>query len=135
TGKAHLVLPPSFRGTELGKGDRILGDGRRVNVLSATVSAGGKDIGTIALAYDTRKLEARVQTQVDRWLALGLVACVIALLIALIVSILLAKNLVLPLKRIRTGTDEVRAGKLDKLVDVHRSDEIGDLARAFNTMV
>ncbi|HEY5038620.1 MAG TPA: HAMP domain-containing sensor histidine kinase, partial [bacterium] len=45
------------------------------------------------------------------------------------------RQLARPLKRIRAGTQEVRLGKLDKLVDVNRSDEIGDLARDFNTMV
>jgi signal transduction histidine kinase len=57
------------------------------------------------------------------------------LVIAVLLSVLVAGHLVRPLKRIREGTEEVRLGKLDKLVDVDRSDEIGDLARDFNTMV
>ena len=40
-----------------------------------------------------------------------------------------------PLGKIRDGMDLVRSGKLDSLVEVNRKDEIGDLARDFNSMV
>ncbi len=134
-GKNRLVLPSSFQAVDLTPGTRKLADGRPAELLAKTVEAGDKKIGTVTLAYDTDKLEARVRAQVSRWIGLGAVAGVSALLVALILSVLLSNNLVRPLKRIQTGTEQVRSGKLDKLVDVDRSDEIGSLARDFNAMV
>jgi signal transduction histidine kinase len=51
------------------------------------------------------------------------------------VSWLASRTLVKPLQKISEGTRLVRQGKLDSLVQVQRSDEIGDLARDFNSMV
>ena len=129
------VLPASFQGTDMNQGDRILPGGRRLGVLSTNVQAGGQAIGTVVMAYDTAKLEARVRSEVQRWVSLASLAGTSALLVALLLSAFLSKALVSPLKRIKAGTELVRAGKLDNLVDVDRSDEIGSLARAFNAMV
>ena len=57
------------------------------------------------------------------------------LLLGLGMALLLSSRLVDPLRRISQGTQLVRSGRLDGLVDVERQDEIGDLARGFNAMV
>ena len=129
------VLPSSFNGKRYEAGDQVLPDGRRLGVLSSSVDAGGRTVGTIWLGYDNDKLDARVQAQLNRWIAVGALAGGSALVVAFFMSAFLSKTLVRPLKRIQSGMDEVKAGRLDKLVDVDRSDEIGTLAREFNTMV
>lgn len=131
----RLALPSAFQDADLTPGPRLLSDGRRAEVLASKVEGGGQPIGTVALAYDTDKLEARVRAQVGKWVGLGAAAGACAILLALVFSVLVSQSLVRPLRRIRAGTDQVRAGKLDKLVEVDRSDEIGALARDFNSMV
>lgn len=129
------VLPAAFQATNPAQGSHVLTDGRRIKVLSSAVTAGGKTVGTAVLTYDTDKVQALVQTQVKRWVGLAGLAGACALMIALIVSVLLSQTLVKPLRRIKAGTELVRAGKLDKLVEVDRADEIGALARSFDEMV
>jgi signal transduction histidine kinase len=133
--KPRLVLPQTFHNFNFTSGTKYLTDGRTLSVLSQGVTAGGTQVGTVAIGYDSDKLGQKVRAQMARWLGLGAAGGVCALLVALVTSYFLARQLVRPLKRIRAGTQEVRLGKLDKLVDVHRSDEIGDLARDFNDMV
>ena len=133
--KPRLVLPQTFQNFNFTPGEKYLKDGRTLSALSQTVEAGGNKIGTVSIGYDNAKVEERVQAQMARWLGLGGAGGLCALLVAIVTSFFLARQLARPLKRIRAGTQEVRLGKLDKLVDVNRSDEIGDLARDFNTMV
>jgi signal transduction histidine kinase len=131
----RLILPPAFEGMDLSEGERTLSDGRKISVTAESVAVNGQKVGLVAIGYDSLKIEKRIQTQVQHWVELGAAAGLSALIVALFVSVFVAGHLARPLKRIREGTEEVRLGKLDKLVDVNRSDEIGDLARAFNTMV
>jgi signal transduction histidine kinase len=131
----RLVLPDSSQGQELAMGLKTLPDGRKVEISSLPVEASGKIVGAVYMAYDPAKVEERVRAQVGKWVGLGMAGGASAMGVALLVSVLLARQLAAPLRRIRAGTQEVRSGKLDKLVDVKRSDEIGDLARDFNDMV
>ena len=57
------------------------------------------------------------------------------LLISLIGSILVSWQMTRPVRELVNGTREVAAGNLDFTVSVNLTDEIGDLARAFNEMV
>lgn len=133
--KTRLTLPGNFKSLSLNPGTKYLTDGRTLTVLSNAVTAGGDLVGTIAIGYDESRVEQKIWDQMARWVGLGGAGGLCALVVAIIVSFFLARHLVRPLKRIRAGTQEVQTGKLDKLVDVKRSDEIGDLARDFNTMV
>jgi len=133
----RLVLSDSSdeKNEELATGLKVLPDGRQVEILSLPVEASGKAVAAVFMAYDPALVEEKVRSQVEEWVGLGLVGGGAAMCVALVVSVLLARHLALPLRRIQAGTREVRAGKLDKLVDVKRSDEIGALARDFNDMV
>jgi len=131
----RLVLPAAFAGLDFAPGEKILSDGRKISIFAKPVEVNGEKAGLVAIGYDSDKIEKRIQAQVGHWIELGAIAGVSALVVAFFVSVFVAGHLARPLKRIREGTEEVRLGKLDKLVDVNRSDEIGDLARAFNTMV
>jgi len=90
--------------------------------------------GWLRLGWREDLLEDEIDEKLGRWMALSSVAAVAALTLGLLLALLLAKNLVAPLKAITEGTREVRAGRLDTLVQVARDDEIGDLARDFNAM-
>ncbi len=93
-----------------------------------------KGAGWVALAYSEEAWKLAVQQQSSRWTRLGLLAAAAALLLGGLLSWVVARQLVKPLKQIRDGTRLVRSGQLGSLVAVNRADEIGDLARDFNSM-
>lgn len=112
-----------------------LSDGTRVEEWLLKVEGDNKDKAYVRLAFSEDKLKERVNGQLRQWMGIGAVAGAGALVLGLIVSWFLAGHLVAPLRKISEGTHLVRAGRLNSLVEVNRPDEIGDLARDFNTMV
>jgi adenylate cyclase len=59
----------------------------------------------------------------------------VAALVGALLAVLVARGMVVPLRRLLAGTRAVEAGRLDSEVPVTSTDEIGDLTRAFNHMV
>ena len=55
-------------------------------------------------------------------------------LAAVALSILLARRLVRPIKRLQVAAEAIGAGAYDERIDLDRKDELGALATAFNTM-
>ncbi len=77
------------------------------------------------------------QTLVNAWQGLlpGLVwAGLIALGLSAIVAILLARSVVRPLLALTRASEEMARGHYDQEIVVHRRDEVGRLATAFNDM-
>jgi adenylate cyclase len=60
---------------------------------------------------------------------------VIALGLALAIGVLLSQRLTRPVRELVDATDRIARGDLDARVPVHGRDELGMLARSFNTMV
>jgi len=58
----------------------------------------------------------------------------LALAVSLLGAILLARRVVIPLKNLRDGAQQIAAGKLVQRVQVYDQDELGQLATSFNTM-
>jgi signal transduction histidine kinase len=113
---------------------RRLSDGSEVLEWTSELEAGGR-LGRVSLGYSTQVVAREVHDQMKRWAGLGLLAGLAAVGVGWVVSWFLGRHLAGPLRKIGEGTHLVRAGKLDSLVEVRRSDEIGDLAREFNDMV
>jgi class 3 adenylate cyclase len=65
----------------------------------------------------------------------GIILLAAALAIGLMVAAAMTMNLVRPLRRLLKGAIAVQEGSLDTELPVTSRDEIGDLTRAFNTMV
>jgi diguanylate cyclase (GGDEF)-like protein len=63
-----------------------------------------------------------------------LIASGAALLISIICSVLIARNITRPLRRLALFARRIAQGEYDTPVDIHRDDEIGDLASAFEDM-
>jgi class 3 adenylate cyclase len=59
----------------------------------------------------------------------------IALVIALLIGALLSQRLTRPVRALVQATDRIARGDLETRVPVHGRDELGTLARSFNTMV
>lgn len=140
----HLVLPetlqkevfPAKEGYPQDKPvHRSLSNGQEVVQWTAPLSTVNGESGRVWLAYSQDALDKDLRDQTDTWLGLGLEAGAVALLIGLLLSLGLGRHLALPLRKIRDGTKLVRSGKLNSLVEVNRRDEVGDLARDFNSMV
>jgi signal transduction histidine kinase len=66
------------------------------------------------------------------WRTALLIAAFVAAAIAL--SILLARRLVRPIKRLQVAAEAIGAGAYDERIELHRKDELGALAAAFNAM-
>lgn len=70
----------------------------------------------------------------DRLLWAAVTSGAITILLALILGWLLARTLTAPVRALTTATQAMAAGDLNQRVEVDRQDEIGNLARSFNTM-
>jgi len=112
-----------------------LGDGLEVVEWTSRVEMENGAPGRVWLGFSRQALEKDLKDQTGRWLQLELEAGCATLVIGLLVSFGIARQMASPLRKIRDGTHLVRDGKLNGLVEVNRKDEIGDLARDFNSMV
>src|SRR5512142_815847 len=96
------------------------------------------------LSLDVKRLQADLESQVsdriratERTEANTVVLIVLYSLIALAVgagAALISQRLLAPIQRLTEGVKAVAAGDLSRKVEVRRDDEIGLLAREFNTM-
>lgn len=142
----RIVLPPEFQKEKFdftepkpgGDGPfnpRRLSNGLEVLQGTALVTGAKGESGRVWLGYSRPALAKDLDSQTRKWLQLELIGGTVALVLGLLVSLGLGRHLAAPLRKISQGTHLVRSGKLDSLVEVNRPDEVGDLARDFNTMV
>jgi len=62
------------------------------------------------------------------------VLLLVFLFVAIVTSILLARNLVRPIESIQVAASRIGAGALDQRIEISSRDELGALAKEFNTM-
>lgn len=58
----------------------------------------------------------------------------VAIMIAIFMALLLAQNLTAPIVKLRAGVERLARGKLHEPVQIHSTDELGELATSFNDM-
>ncbi len=136
---AKVVLPARYQKEDFGlpralPNHRVLKDGTEVVEWTASVPVNNGVPGRVWIGYSQAAIDKDLREQTSRGFLLGSVAGGGALGLGLLFSILLARQLAAPLRKIKEGTHLVREGKLSSLVEVDRRDEIGDLARDFNAM-
>jgi GAF domain-containing protein/HAMP domain-containing protein len=90
----------------------------------------GQRLGIMAVAISREGLR-RAQASATRSLALGGAG---SLIFALVLAYLMGRRITIPLERLHRSTRSIAAGDLEHEVVVETQDEIGDLARAFQTM-
>ncbi len=89
-------------------------------------------MGVFGLALNTGRIDARVAESRNRQVGFTLVVfSATGLFLLFAVSRLVTQ----PLQKIATATAQVADGELDPRIENARHDEIGNLARAFNSMV
>jgi serine phosphatase RsbU (regulator of sigma subunit) len=87
------------------------------------------------LDHYTRMLDSSIENRLwnlYQQLALNLLVSFGALLV--VIYMLYVMYISFPIRKLITATEEVAAGNLDVKMEIERNDEIGQLARAFNTM-
>ncbi len=105
-------------------------DGADILDVAVPLAIAGKKSGAVRVGYslvDVKQKLARAQH-------LALLAGLVAVLVGAAVAILLAARMTGPLRRLHRGTEIIGAGNLDYRIAVCGSDEIGQLAAAFNAM-
>lgn len=97
--------------------------------------------------YDIRAKEARylgaaialkpmpqVRHIQNRLVAIIFAAQIIAWIIAFVVSFVLTRQIIKPLKRMRTAAKSIAAGNFNERIPITSADEVGQLAQSFNSM-
>ena len=98
------------------------------------LQSGGRVVGYLGLRPRQRLTETHQLLFVrQQKLTMGLVA-VVMLLVSAAISLPLANRLVLPIRRLATSMHRLASGRFDTRVAVGHEDELGELARDFNTL-
>ncbi len=78
--------------------------------------------------------EARIDTAKRKARDVVWPTLIIALVFGCMVSVLLTRNITMPIRKLTTATTLIAKGDLSQRVDIKSTDEIGDLAVSFNKM-
>jgi len=98
------------------------------------IEVDGKSVGMLYMqngAFDVEPAERAFLGRVNLALAVGAVGGTAA---AVVLGVVLARSLIKPLRELTLGARAVAAGALDTQVPIRSSDELGELAAAFNQM-
>ena len=98
------------------------------------IEVDGESVGMLYLqngAFDVEPAERAFLGRVNFALAVGAVGGTAA---AVVLGVVLARSLIKPLRELTLGARAVAAGALDTQVPIRSSDELGELAAAFNQM-
>jgi signal transduction histidine kinase/CheY-like chemotaxis protein len=78
--------------------------------------------------------EADFMEQIDASTRTTILLCIAALIVATVIGILTTKWVIKPILRLNTAAKEIAKGEWDKTLQIKRSDELGELAKSFNSM-
>jgi hypothetical protein len=112
-------------------GEESKNESQRIYNAIMPVSIKGKSLGIIRISMildDYKYLQRRNQLK-------RILATLFAFTIGIIVSLILADQYTDPIKKIAKASKKIAQGKLVKIRDSNRKDEIGVLVRSFNDMV
>lgn len=101
---------------------------------SIPIHVGGQEVGRLVTqpgAFSADPAEAAFVNRINQLLGLGALVGTGA---AVVLGAILVRSLTRPLKELTEGARAVAAGQLETQVPVRSSDEMGELAKAFNQM-
>ena len=78
---------------------------------------------------------AKIRSEQTQAVLISMIVTVLAAIVGLVFANLVSGGISRPVRKLLEGTRAVEAGRLDQSIDVTTSDEIGQLAAAFNRMV
>ncbi len=135
-GARLFVLDESGSSVGGGAGGGPLGLGKGMGpvggqgVVNAPVLVNGASVGTVRLVFESAA-GTRARDVAWSWIA---VAAVVAILVAILASWVVTRLLTRPIKAITAATREFAAGDRQARAGVHGPGELGELARAFDSM-
>jgi len=112
-------------------GDLVSAEGQSDGI---QIEVEGEKVGMLYLqsgAFNVEPVEQAFLQRVNLALAVGALGGAAA---AVVLGMVLARSLTRPLRELTSGARAVAAGELDNQVPVRSSDELGELAEAFNQM-
>ncbi len=68
------------------------------------------------------------------YLLLTIILCICAFLLAAQLGILIASWVIKPIMQLNASANKIAAGKWQQIVEIERDDELGELAKSFNSM-
>ncbi len=122
-----VVVP----GHGFGLGDATTGAGLAEGI---PIEVDGEQVATLFMqsgAFDVEPAEQAFLQRINLALAVGALGGTAA---AMVLGVVLARSMTKPLRELTSGARAVAAGELDIQVPVRSSDELGELAVAFNQM-
>jgi signal transduction histidine kinase len=118
----------------LSNGHSITVDGKVVGTLYLVNSLGGEGGSNMPFGRPPSGLspsDRAFLAQVNQELAIAAVAAILA---ALVLGILLARQIIRPLRLLTRGAQRISHGKLDERIEINGRDEVAQLGDAFNAM-
>lgn len=106
------------------------GGARRIRVVTP-IRVSRQVLGTLTLDLTLEQLDANLRTQVQRWLLLGAVSLV---LMGAALFTAMGRIVLLPIRRLTRAVEAFGRQEQTEVPDVRASDELGNLARAFQSM-
>jgi two-component system NtrC family sensor kinase len=107
-------------------------DGIPKNRLTAPLKEDGMTIGAIELLLNTSDSTTLIQQRIEFIMIVG---CAVAILLLLVLWLIIRKMLIHPLMNIRAAAVSVKQGAPYKEISLDASQEINEVASAFNDMV
>ncbi|MBQ3602924.1 MAG: HAMP domain-containing histidine kinase [Clostridia bacterium] len=89
---------------------------------------------TVAVVFAIAPVSNSIVSFIEPIVQLMFVSMLVALAFAVVAIYFLAHSLTRPLKKMARATRSYAAGDFSPRINIHRNDEIGELAQAFNTM-
>ncbi|HXB73850.1 MAG TPA: response regulator [Candidatus Acidoferrales bacterium] len=114
-----------------GKSGQQLVDGGGLLRVSTPIVDGGKTWGCLQLGIS----EARSQRDAKRLWTITIIASLLSILVTLASGAYLARSIAYPVTRLAEAVSRVQRGEWDTPIDVGSGDEVGLLARSFQSMI
>jgi len=106
-------------------------DGVHYGELNKLIRRNGRTLAALELHYDLKGLDEALARNRRTVVAVAVLA---AITLMLVLNLLLSRTVVLPLSKLRAATKRIGSGETDTRLSWRRADEIGSLARDFDTM-
>jgi two-component system sensor histidine kinase/response regulator len=114
-----------------GKSGLELADSGGILLVSTQIMDGGKRWGRLQLGIS----EERGRRDARRLWIITIVAALVTILVTLVCGAYLARSIAYPVTRLAEAVSRVERGEWDTHIDVSSGDEIGLLARSFQSMI
>lgn len=105
-------------------------ENRYILVMGIRMPVAGSDEYKLVLVRDISKVYEDIRAQAFFYVRIYLAA----VLMAVVLVFLMIKKALVPLRELQRAAQDISGGRLERRAKVHTSDEIGDVAAAFNGM-